>query len=176
MDTEKLNDLFNRELEETYLAEKLLLDLLSNPAALGAAQATIAEVGLRQSQERVRRLETIFALTKNTPDAAKPPAPADIPAGLQSFIAAIEDREAGAVANLAALRTFRHHLVASYAKLTFWANLLRRPELAKIFNVTLAEEKTAVLMSSNVSESGRTEEPKSISLGERLTAMFDRKR
>ena len=33
MDTEKLNDLFNRELEEAYLAEKLLLDLLSNPAA-----------------------------------------------------------------------------------------------------------------------------------------------
>ena len=56
MDTEKLNDLFNRELEETYLAEKLLLDLLSNPAAPGTAHATTVEVGFGQAQERVRRL------------------------------------------------------------------------------------------------------------------------
>jgi ferritin-like metal-binding protein YciE len=169
MPTEKLNDLFNRELEETYLAEKLLRDLFSNPAAPGTARATTVEVGFGQAQERVRRLERIFALTKDTPDVAKRPAP-----GLESIIAAIEDREVGEAANLAALQTFRHHLVASYAKLTMWANLLRKPELAKVLNATLAEEQAA-LTSKSVFESCQTKEPKSISLGERLSAMFDRK-
>jgi ferritin-like metal-binding protein YciE len=172
MDTEKLNDLFNRELEETYLAEKLLLDLLSNPAARSTAQAASVEVGLGQAQERARQLERIFALTKDTAVVAKRSAPAV----LHSIIAVIEDREAGEAANLAALRTFRHHLEASYAKLTLWATLLRKPELAKILNATLAEEKAALLTSNNVFESGQTKEPKSSSLGERLTAMFDRKR
>ena len=77
---------------------------------------------------------------------------------------------------MAALHTFRHHLEASYAKLTLWANLLRKPELAKILNATLAEEKAALLTSKSVLESCQTKEPKSISLGERLSAMFDRKR
>lgn len=81
----------------------------------------------------------------------------------------------GEAANLAALQTFRHHLVASYAKLTMWANLLRKQELAKVLNATLAEEKAALLTSKSVFESCQTKEPKSISLGERLSAMFDRK-
>ena len=96
MATEKLDDLFNRELEETYLAEKLLLDLFSNPAAPGTAHATTVEVGFGQAQERVRRLERIFALTKDTPDVAKRPAP-----GLESIIAAIEERQAHNVGQLA---------------------------------------------------------------------------
>jgi ferritin-like metal-binding protein YciE len=172
MDTEKLNDLFNRELEEAYLAEKLLLDLLSNPAARSTAQAASVEVGLGQAQERARQLERIFALRKDTAVVAKRPAPAV----LESIIAAIEDRHAGEGANLAALRTFWRHLEASYAKLTLWATLLRKPELAKILNVALAEEKAALLTANNVFESGQIKEPKSISLGERLTAMFDPKR
>src|ERR1700730_468983 len=96
MTTEKLNDLFNREFEETYLAEKLLLDLFSNPAAPGTAHANTVEVGFGQAQERVRRLERIFALTKDTPDVAKRPAP-----GLESIIAAIEERQAHNVGQLA---------------------------------------------------------------------------
>jgi ferritin-like metal-binding protein YciE len=176
MDIKTLNDLFDQELQNTYLAEKLLISLLSKPSALGAAQAAIVEAGLGRAQERVQRLDPIVALTKSAPGAAKPLAAAAIPAGLQSVIAAIEKGEAGEAAKLAALRTFRHYLLASYAKLSLWADQLSKPELAKILSATLAEEKAAALMPSNVSEGGRADEPKSISLGERLTAMFDRKR
>ena len=174
MDIETLNDLFDRELQETYLVEKLLLNLFSKPA--GTAQEAIVEAGLMRAQERVRRLDTIFALTKSAAEAAKALAPAHIPAGLQSVVAAIEEGVGGEAAKLAALRTFRHYLMASYAKLSLWADLLRKPQLAEILSLTLAEERTAALMPSSVPDGGRTEEPKSTSLGERLTALFDRKR
>ena len=152
MDTEKPNDLFNCELEEAYLAEKLLLDLLSGPAARSTAQAASVEVGLGRAQERARQLERIFALTKDRAVVAKRPAPAV----LKSIIATIENRDAGEAANLAALRTFLRHLEASYAKLTLWVTLLRKPELEKILNATLAEEKAAPLASDNVLDSGYT--------------------
>jgi ferritin-like metal-binding protein YciE len=175
MNTEKLDELFNRELGETYLTEKLILDLLSKPVAFPTARATTIETSLGQTQERVRRLERIFALTKTSPDATKRPALMGL-AEFEPFIAAIEDPKAREVANLAALQTFQHHLVASYAKLTMWANLLRKPELAKVLNATLAEEQAALMTLSSVSDCGRTEDPKSTSLGQRLTAMYDRKR
>jgi ferritin-like metal-binding protein YciE len=172
MDAEKLNDLFIRELEETYLAEKLLLDLFSTPAAGSATPAATVKVRLARTQERTRQLESIFALTKNTAVVAERPTPA----ALQSIVSVIEDRHAGEAANLAALRTFQRHLDASYAKLALWATLLRKPDLVKILNATPAEEKAALPLPNSVVESGQSKEPKSISLGERLSAMFDRKR
>src|SRR5262249_29095810 len=119
--------------------------------------------------------DTIFALTTGRPGGGTPPAVAHIPAGLQSVAAALEQGEASEADKLAALRTLRHYLVASYAKLSLWADLLRKTEPAEILSLTLAEERTAALLPSSVPEDSQIEEPKRISLGERLTAIFDRK-
>lgn len=173
MDNKKLTNLFIRELEETYLAERLLLDLPStNPPVGSTAQPGTTEGALVRTQERARQLERILALTHDTTVVAKPSAPA----ALQFIVAVIADQEAGEVASTAALRTFRRHLDASYAKLALWAALLGQPALAEIFNAALAEEKAELPASGGGLRSGQAKEPKSISLGERLTAMFDRKR
>ena len=170
MDNETLTDLFIRELEETYLAEKLLLDLFLDLPAGRAAQPAFTEGGLVRTQERARQLERIFA------QDATLIAERSAPASLQLIVAVIADREAGEVAHMAALRSFRRHLDASYAKLALWATLLGKPDLAKFFNVALADETTELPAPGSVLKGGQAKEPKSISLGERLTAMFDRKR
>jgi ferritin-like metal-binding protein YciE len=171
MDNETLTDLFTRELEETYFAERLLLDLLSNPPARDTAQPVSTEGSLARTQERARQLERIVALTQ----AATVVATRSAPVALQSIIAVIEDRAAGEAANMAALRIFWHHLDGSYAKLALWATLLGKPDLANTFNAALAEDKAVLPAPGSVSRSGQAKEPKSMSLGERLTAMFDRK-
>jgi ferritin-like metal-binding protein YciE len=172
MDTETLTDLFIRELEETYLAEKLLLDRLSNPPVGSTEQQLATKAALVRTHERAQQLERTFALTQHKTLIAERSAPA----ALQSINAVIQDREAGEAANMAALRTFWRHLHASYAKLALWATLLGNPDLAEIFNTALAEEKAELTTGGSVPKRGQTKEPKSISLGERLTAMFDRKR
>jgi ferritin-like metal-binding protein YciE len=178
MNIRNLNDLFLHELQETHVSEKLILGALPKMAmSSSSAQAKALDRHMMQTKERIKRLDQIFKLVDHAPDATERPAMAGMLAEIDEFIGTIEDREAHEAAIFSAVQTLRHYLLARYATLVSWANLLGKPESAKLLVATLEEERAALLQPSNIAGSRRNHyQSKGTSMGERLTALFDRKK
>lgn len=177
MNIRNLNDLFLHELQETHVAEMLILAALPKVAMTGPTQAKALDGYVLQAKERIKRLEQILKLVDHAPAASSRPALAGILAEIDEFIGTNEDRETREAAVYSVVQTARHYLLARYVTLESWANLLRKPEPAKLLVATLDEERSALLQPTNVAGGRRNhDQAKGISMGERLTALFDRKK
>ena len=64
-------------------------------------------------------------------------------------------------------------MMARYVTLSSWANELGMPQVSKLIAATLEEDRTG--SGPPVAAERNQDNAKGISLGERLTAMFDRK-
>jgi ferritin-like metal-binding protein YciE len=171
MTIRKLDDLFLTELQETYAAEKLIVAPLSKLAM------TIAEPStgfINRSPHRIGRLEQIFGLFRRQPDAAsKQPPMGGILAEIDELMGIEPTTPGHAAAVRSVVETVRHYLMARYVTLASWANELRMPEVSKLISATLEEERAR---SGPPADQREQDNGKGVSLGERLTAMFDRKR
>ena len=172
MNNGTLEDLFLRELQEAYAAERLILGSLAMPAHALKGVDTFLDRYVTSTRERVRHLEQIFALAGCTPDESSRSPMAGMIAEI-SGLAAIADPEVQETVRTS-LQVVQHYLVAQYAMLASWARLLQEQEPI----AAALKEIHASLLPPQVGPSGwREVEPsKGASMGERLTALFDRKR
>ena len=110
------------------------------------------------------------------PDDTKRPAMVGMLAELNEFVATIADLEAQDAAVVRAMQTLRNYLLARYAMLATWAGLLDQPEPAKLLAAVLEDERAAIPQPMGADSPRDHSPPKGVSMGERLTALFDRKR
>ena len=107
----------------------------------------------------------------HTPEPGQRTALQDLLAELDVLPGGDGAAKVGAATNLSAMETARLYLLPRYATLAVWADELRRPEIAQLAAAILQEERASPGPPPAARDNG-----KGISLGERLTAMFDRKR
>ena len=123
MNNGTLEDLFLRELQEAYAAERLILGSLAMPAHALKGVDTFLDRYVTSTRERVRHLEQIFALAGCTPDESSRSPMAGMIAEI-SGLAAIADPEVQETVRTS-LQVVQHYLVAQYAMLASWARLLQ---------------------------------------------------
>ena len=170
MTIRKLDDLFLTELHETYAAEKLIVAALSK---LAITEVEPSADYVARTPHRIERLNQIFRLLGMQPDTDRSPRMAGMLAEVAELISS--DLTSGhAAAVLSLVETVRHYLMARYVTLASWANELRMPEVSKLIAATLEEERTGA--GQPAAAEPDQDNGKGLSLGERLTAMFDRKR
>ncbi len=172
MNNGTLEDLFLQELQETHAAERLTLGSLAMPADAQKGADTFLDRYVTSTRERIRRLEQIFALAGCTPDESSRSPTAGMIAEI-SGLAAIAEPEVQETVRTS-LQVVQHYLVAQYAMLASWARLLQEQEPI----AAALKEIHASLLQPQAGLSGRreVESSKGASMGERLTALFDRKR
>lgn len=167
-----LEDLFLTELQDIYGAERLIL-------------ATVAKPDMRRfpfltgyiafTQHRVERLEQVFELLGRQPSAGTRPTTEGMLAEIDELIGASSATPDDANAILSVVETVRQYLLARYAALASWANELRMPDASKLITAMLQEVRGDSQQLSPAPARHDNDPGKGPSMGERLTAIFDRK-
>jgi ferritin-like metal-binding protein YciE len=151
-----LQDLLFNNMTDIYTGERLLLrslpvmvSLASSPSLREALEAHLAETG-----EQVERLKTAFELLKLPAMIQTCPGIAGIIKEAEEIAAKDIEREVLDAAIIAASQRIEHYEIAAYGTLSEYARALRLPELQRLFEMTLAEEKAADQILSGLAEGG----------------------
>ena len=150
-----LVEFFMEELRDVYGAEKQLskaLPKLRN-AATSPDLALAFEDHLQVTQNQIARLEQIFQLLNEEPDAKKCE-------GMEGLIkeaeSVIEDTEAGSatrdVALIVSAQKAEHYEIAAYGSLRQLAKTINKAEVSRLLEQTLQEEKETDMLLSNLAE------------------------
>jgi ferritin-like metal-binding protein YciE len=175
MNIRNLNDLFLHDLMDTHAADRLIYDALPRMATMAPAQAEALNEFMLQTKERISRLEPISASLDPSSDTANGAAMAGILAQIDDLIG-IEEQIAREAAVFSVVQTVRHYLVARYATLESLANLLGKSDLAKRLLATLEVERATLSQPTSAGESRCDKNgSKDLTMGERLTELFDHK-
>jgi ferritin-like metal-binding protein YciE len=151
-----LQELFLNELKDIYWAEKHLVKSL--PKMQKAATSTdlqeAIEDHLNKTKEHVTRVERVFALLGEKPQAKK----CDGMEGLvEEGEGVLEDTEDGSSTRdagiIIAAQKVEHYEIAAYGGLEQLARTLGRDDVAEILAQTLAEEKEADELLTEIAES-----------------------
>lgn len=151
----KLHSFLKDELKDIYWAEKHLVKTLPKmkKAATNEELQDAFEEHLEQTREHVTRLEEIFELLGEKPQAKK----CDAMEGLtKEGEGIIEDTEKGTntrdVGLILAAQKVEHYEIATYGSLAQLARTLGLHEIATILTTTLDEEKETDLNLSELAE------------------------
>jgi ferritin-like metal-binding protein YciE len=150
-----LLEFFIEELRDIYGAEKQLtkaLPKLKN-AATSPDLAMAFQDHLQVTQNQVARLEEIFQLLGETPDAKKCE-------GMEGLIkegeSVVEDTEVGSatrdVALIVSAQKVEHYEIAAYGSLRQLAKTIDKAEVSRLLEQTLEEEKETDMLLSNLAE------------------------
>jgi ferritin-like metal-binding protein YciE len=151
-----LRELFLNELKDIYWAEKHLVKSL--PKMQKAATSTdlqeAIEDHLNKTKEHVSRVEQVFELLEEKPQAKK----CDAMEGLvEEGEGVIEDTDDGSATRdagiIIAAQKVEHYEIAAYGGLEQLARTLGREDVAEILAQTLAEEKEADELLTEIAES-----------------------
>lgn len=176
MTVTSLDDLFQHELQETHMAERVILRALPMLALIGGTQTSILDSYATQARQRIERLEQIGKLGQGARAVTEPPI-FGVLARIDDYIASINDRKALQSVAYSEFQAMRHYLLARYAMLWACANRLHKSEFAQEFDAALDEVRAALSQTPNVAgDRQERDQYKGISMGERLTAMFERKK
>lgn len=150
-----LQDFFKDEIKDIYWAEKHLLKTLPkmSKAATSEELKTAFNDHLETTKTHVERLEQVFELLDRKPQAKK----CDAMEGLTKEGASIiEDTEEGTATRDAALilaaQKVEHYEIATYGGLAQLAHSLQLEEVANLLEQTLAEEKEADVLLTEIAE------------------------
>ena len=150
-----LKDFFVDSVKDLYWAEKHLtkaLPKMQEAATTPELQAAIEE-HLAETEEQVVRLEKVFELLGEEPQAKKCDAMEGLVKEGESIIEETEDgsltRDVGIIA---AAQKVEHYEIASYGTLVQLAMTMGQPEIAEILNLTLQEEKGADVNLTTIAE------------------------
>lgn len=146
---------FTDSLKDIYWAEKALtkaLPKMQKAATTSELQSAIAD-HLAQTEEHVNRLEQVFKLLGQKPEAKK----CDAMEGLiKEGESIIEETEDGSmtrdVAIICAAQKVEHYEIATYGSLVTLAMTMGNPEAADILSQTLQEEKMADVGLTTIAE------------------------
>ncbi len=150
-----LEEFFCDELKDIYWAEKHLVKTLPkmNKAATSAELKQAFADHLETTKVHVTRLEQVFELMGKKPQAKK----CDAMAGItEEGAGIIEETETGTatrdVGLILAAQKVEHYEIATYGGLAQLARTLGRDDVAEILSETLAEEKEADDLLTEVAE------------------------
>ncbi len=140
----QLHKLFMDALKDLYWAEKHLTTALPkmHKAATTEELKTAIQEHLAQTEEHVSRLEQVFGILGEKPQAKKCDAMEGLTKEGESVVEETEDgtmtRDAGIIM---AAQKVEHYEIASYGTLVQMAMTMGQAEIAAILEQTLAEEK-----------------------------------
>lgn len=166
-----LDQLFFGELRNTLIVEKLVLNVLEALPAGGSPAACLGRY-IAQAKERIKRLDA-YAPSETTANAGEPLTPSDIGPEIAA-LTGVGSHAGGEAALISVLHRVRRHFLARYAMLTSWSDLLGTPGPVPALMAALTEE--MALLEASLDERPIEPATRGSSLGERLTALFDRKR
>ena len=154
MSLKSMEDLFTHHLKDIYYAEKKLVQNLPKMAKQAESEdlAQAIERHLKETQNQVIRLEKVFKLCGLEPRGKKCPA---IDGLLEEGKEIMEEAEEPAVLDagmLAAAQAVEHYEISRYGTLIAWAEELGMREAVSILKETLAEEKNADKLLSQLAE------------------------
>lgn len=151
-----LLELFTDEIKDIYWAEKHLTKALPKmeKAATSEELKEAFATHLDQTQEHVTRLEKVFELLEEKPQAKK----CDAMEGLVSEgEGIIEDTDEGTatrdVGLILAAQKVEHYEIATYGGLAQLARTMNREDIAEILDQTLEEEKETDELLTGIAES-----------------------
>jgi ferritin-like metal-binding protein YciE len=150
-----LKKFFGDELKDIYWAEKHLVKTLPKmkKAATSPELKNAIEDHLAQTKEHVSRLEQVFEMIGKKAQAKKCDAMAGITEEGEGII---EETEAGTatrdVGLILAAQKVEHYEIATYGGLTQLATTLGLNEVAGVLGMTLAEEKEADELLTQIAE------------------------
>ena len=143
------------ELKDIYWAEKHLLKALPKLEKAATAEELKESFTdhLEVTREHVTRLEEAFEMMGKKPQAKKCEAMEGLTKEAEGII---EDTEEGTMTRDAALimaaQKVEHYEIATYGGLKQLAKTLGKPDLSDLFDQTLAEEKEADQLLTNIAE------------------------
>jgi ferritin-like metal-binding protein YciE len=140
-----LRTLFVNELKDIYFAEKALVTaipkMIHNATSMELTHALTGH--LEQTQKHVTRLEKVFSLIKEKPEAKKCQAITGLIKEAEEIMEATEKgmvRDAGIIL---AGQKVEHYEIATYGTLRIFARTLGEDAAAVLLDETLGEEKSA---------------------------------
>lgn len=151
-----LLEFFTEEVKDIYWAEKHLLKALPKmkKAASSPELQEAFETHLEQTQEHVSRLEEVFSLLNEKPEAKKCDAMAGLVEEGEGIISDTEDGTATRdVGLILAAQKVEHYEIATYGGLAQLAKTLGRNDIKEILGQTLAEEKETDQLLTDIAES-----------------------
>lgn len=159
----KLSEFFHDEIKDIYWAEKKLVQTLPKLAKAATSEELrdAFKSHLEETKEHVTRLEQVFDLLGEKPEAKK----CDAMEGItEEGASVIEDTEDGSstrdVALILAGQKSEHYEIATYGGLAQIAKTLGLEEVASILESTLEEEKNADKTLTGLAEGSINEEAK----------------
>jgi ferritin-like metal-binding protein YciE len=155
VESSQLMKLFEAELKDIYWAEKALTKAIPKMVknATSPELKTALENHLAQTQEQVKRVEEVFNLLEKKATSKECEAMAGL---IKEGEEIMEECEEGAMCDagiISAGQKIEHYEIASYGTLRQFADTLGLKEISKLLQQTLAEEKAADELLSQVATS-----------------------
>ena len=142
-DIKTVDDLFLHSLQDIYYAERQIEKAL--PEMVSKASDSELKQGfrthLKQTKGQIKRLDQAFKKLKKRPQGTKCPAIDGIISEANDIASEIEDKMVLNAALIAAAQAVEHYEITRYGTLVAWARLLGHPDVAKLLNTNLNEEK-----------------------------------
>jgi ferritin-like metal-binding protein YciE len=151
----KLEEFFTDEIKDIYWAEKHLVKTLPKMQKASTSSELQNAIGdhLEQTKEHVTRLEQVFEILGQKPQAKKCDAMEGITKEGESVIEDTEDGTATRdVGVILAGQKVEHYEIATYGGLAQLARTLGHDDVAEILETTLSEEKEADELLTSIAE------------------------
>jgi ferritin-like metal-binding protein YciE len=154
MPLKTMNDLFVHGLKDIYYAEKKLVQNLPKMAKKVESPelAEAIEQHLAETENQVTRLERVFALLDMEPRGKKCHGIEGLLEEGKEIMEEAEDPNALDAGLLAAAQAVEHYEISRYGTLIAWAEELGLREALSLLKETLAEEKNADKLLSQLAE------------------------
>jgi len=144
-DIETLDDLFVHTLRDIYYAENQILKALPKMIKKASDPGLVEALSehLEQTKTHVARLEEVFRMHGAEPKAVDCPAMDGIIKEANELVGEVSDKQVLDAAIIAAAQAVEHYEITRYGTLATWAKQLGREDCMAVLVETLAEEKEA---------------------------------
>ncbi len=140
-----LSDLFHDTLKDVYFAENKILKTL--PKMAKAAQSKDLKAAFvkheKETRGQVKRLQDVFKILGKPARAKTCEAMQGITSEMEEDLEDFGETEAADAVLIGCAQAIEHYEIARYGMLKTWATQLGLPDVAKLFDATLQEEKKA---------------------------------
>jgi ferritin-like metal-binding protein YciE len=154
MAMKSMEELFHALLQDVYYAEKELTKAL--PKMAKEAESDELRKAFtdheKETEGHVKRLEQAFEMIDKPAKGKKCEAILGIVAEGKEMIDEVDDEHTLDAALIAAAQAAEHYEIARYGTLHAWAKQLNKPQLARLLNETLEEEKHADVLLTKIAE------------------------
>jgi ferritin-like metal-binding protein YciE len=154
-DIQTFDDLFLHTLQDIYYAEnkivKSLPDMIGNASDPQLKQGLQSHLG--ETKIHVSRLEQVFKMLGKSAKSVNCPAIDGIITEAGDVSGEVADKTVLDAAIIASAQAVEHYEMTRYGSLIAWANRLGRPDVVRLLQQTLDEEKAADKKLTQVAES-----------------------